>query len=435
MTRRLGRAHASSSTATRPTAVASNTIAAARAGPGSLRAPRSSTGAGVPIGPGSFALRARSRPGPVPIGPGSLRAPRSSPGAGCRLAPALFALRAHRPGPVPDGPRLSSRSALIDRGRAGVGLSSRSALIDRGRVARRRPERSSASAARRRRTAVTSSARSARRWVTRKQKSSAEPVTRWAASGGPQDQVSAAGCAQLDQERLGRRGQAVDRRTRNRGCAPRGARSIATGAVGGRLTPRASATSSAVRPGLHQPRGGHRRRAHRRAEPWQLAARRGPRASASCSRLRVWPPVGEQLGGRIWSPSSSAAVVDEAGRGRQLRPPARRRRPTSSVTAVSATRSVHNRCPIWCAMVQPGAGVGSAQRSPAAAPPSRPSSSLSARRSATIGPGPAIIAAERRSQLSSRPPTHFSDYSRAGHGGRRHGPRLSSRKRSSPAAA
>lgn len=42
-------------------------------------------------------------------------------------------------------------------------------------------------------TALTSRVLSARRWVTRKQKSSADPVTRWAASDGPQDQVSPLG--------------------------------------------------------------------------------------------------------------------------------------------------------------------------------------------------------------------------------------------------
>src|SRR5271156_2661825 len=103
-------------------------------GPGSLRATRSSTGAWVGWAPALFALRAHrpalgwdgprlsSRSALIDrrlggMGPGSLRVPRSSTGAWVGWAPALFALRAHRPALGWDGPRLSSRYALIDRRR------------------------------------------------------------------------------------------------------------------------------------------------------------------------------------------------------------------------------------------------------------------------------------------------------------------------------
>lgn len=77
-----------------------------------------------------------------------------------------------------DWPRLSSRAGRAHRPRPG-GPAKAWAIVS---------QRCASSP-----TALTSRVLSARRWVTRKQKSSADPVTRWAASDGPQDQVSPLG--------------------------------------------------------------------------------------------------------------------------------------------------------------------------------------------------------------------------------------------------
>src|ERR1700736_5957859 len=109
------------------------------------------------VGAALFALRAH-RLGPLLVGAAlfALRAHRPT----LRLVgAALFALRAHRP--TPGGPA-----------KAWAICSQRCAAPP---------------------SAVKSRSRSARRWVTRKQKSSAPPVTRCAASDGPHDQVLPSG--------------------------------------------------------------------------------------------------------------------------------------------------------------------------------------------------------------------------------------------------
>ena len=77
------------------------------------------------------------------------------------------------------------------------------------RADRRRPARGPATGRRRGRSAVSARSARCRRWVTRRQKSSAGPVTRCAASSGPQAHVPPSGAVELHPERLGGRRQAV----------------------------------------------------------------------------------------------------------------------------------------------------------------------------------------------------------------------------------
>ncbi len=120
------------------------------------------------------------------------------------------------------------------------------------------------------------------------------------------------GCAQLDEERLLRRGQPVDRRTRSPGCAPRCARSDRSRAVAGRFTPSASATS---RPCAQV--------SISRAVAIDAALIGGPNhgslrpsatvSSSSCSRARVARQSASSSAGGV-SGELLGARVDETGR-------------------------------------------------------------------------------------------------------------------------
>ena len=117
-----------------------------------------------------------------------------------------------------------------------------------------------------------------------------------------------------------------------------------------------------VRPGLHEPRGRHRRRRHRRPEPRHLLALGIARAAPRRAR-RARPPQ-----------RASSACGGEPGdlvRRRRRRSRRGRRSPRStiashaslSVAAATAASSVQSRWAIWVATVQPAAGVGVAQPS------------------------------------------------------------------------
>ena len=67
-----------------------------------------------------------------------------------------------------------------------------------------------------------------------------------------------------------------------------------------------------VRPGLHDPRGGHRGRCHGRAEPWEfLAARDGGEGVNHC--FTAGAPLVEEVSGRQLG-AFGGYVVDEGGR-------------------------------------------------------------------------------------------------------------------------
>ena len=231
-------------------------------------------------------------------------------------------------------------------------------------------------------SAVTSRVAGARRWVTSRQKSSAEPVTRCGASSGPQFHVVPSGA--ISSTRNGSAGavKAVDRE-REIACADADVGDGAQPRGRGPLHPDGVGDVEAVRPRLHQPGGGHRRGAHRRAEPEQLAAV-GHRQQRVVQRVSGCAPVGKQIGGRRRGDLFRAAVdePERIGRGRpehlgEARP---RRRPT----AVRPGRSTAD-------------GRSGARRSTPARAWPRPSArragrrqgrrgqSLSARRSSTIG--------------------------------------------------
>ena len=159
--------------------------------------------------------------------------------------------------------------------------------------------------------AVMSRALSGRRWVTRKQKSSAEPVTRWAASGGPQDQVSPPGPRSSTRNGSVGGSQIVDEERVIAGAHPQ-MRDRPQSLGGGPFDAKGVGDVKPVRPGLHQPRGSHRRRAHRRPEPRQFAAL-GNRQQRVVQPAAGDPPVGEQLG-RRYGRQFLGARVDEADR-------------------------------------------------------------------------------------------------------------------------
>ena len=229
-----------------------------------------------------------------------------------------------------------------------------------------------------------------RRWVTRRQKSYADPRTDCAASAGPHSHSSPDGRAQLDPELLGRRLERVH------------AVGVVAGAhtqVGdvpdpvGRLGRGAERLGHVerVRPGLHEARGGHRRRAHRRPEPRHLLAG----GVAPQRRLKTRPAQhATGPGSRPRSPSLLRAPR------RRRTPPGRRwpsGRPASqatlSVAAKTATSSVHARCTTWVAMSQPAAGVGVRQPDSSSGATIESSASPSRARSASTWSRRSVIAA------------------------------------------
>ena len=204
---------------------------------------------------------------------------------------------------------------------------------------------------------------------------------------GPPRPGRAVGRAQFHAERIRRRGKAVDRE-----------REVASADtdVGDRAQPRG-------RGPLHA----ERRRRRRGRAPRSPSAGRWPstrrssaaRTRAACGRrARSAARRAAGAGCRASRPAARQARRRRSPRrpGRRIRsgprPPPRApsAKPASSVTDISATRSVHSRWAIWWAMVQPGAGVASAQRAAGSSATSASSSSLSARRSATIGPAVAM---------------------------------------------
>ena len=120
-----------------------------------------------------------------------------------------------------------------------------------------------------------------------------------------------------------------------------------------------------VGPGLHEARGRHRRRRHRRSEPRHLLAIRDSSRSATPSAVRPASHRASRSAGASWA-SSMGALVDEAGRvgdrlqhHRRPTPPCPRR--VSAWAASTATSSVHSRWAIVVAIVQPSAGTGVTQ--------------------------------------------------------------------------
>jgi len=121
----------------------------------------------------------------------------------------------------------------------------------------------------------------------------------------------AVGSRQLDPKRICRRGEAVDREREVAGAdtdvgdrvQARGRGPFHTEGVG---------DVEAVRPRFHQPCGGHRRGAHRWAEPGQLVTV-GDRQQRVVQPMSGGPPVGKQIGGRCGG-DLFCAPVDEAAR-------------------------------------------------------------------------------------------------------------------------
>ena len=178
------------------------------------------------------------------------------------------------------------------------------------------------------------SARSARarRWVTRRQRSSAGPVTRWAASGGPHVHRIAGRAGQLHPERLGRRRLPVH----GEGEVPGPHPEVGDGAQpGGRRRGQAErvADVDAVGPGLHEAGGRHRRGAHRWSVPRQRRARRqgepGPPAAphVRCATARAGLPAaparrlccGVHCGAHVLGGSRRSAEPVRVGRRLQRR--------------------------------------------------------------------------------------------------------------------
>ena len=109
-----------------------------------------------------------------------------------------------------------------------------------------------------------------RRWVTRRQKSYAEPRHRLrGVVRSPRPQL-ARGCDELDPELLGWAARGRARRRRSCGCGRRGGRRAGPGRSARASMPERLGHVERVRPGLHEARRGHRRRAHRRTEPRHL---------------------------------------------------------------------------------------------------------------------------------------------------------------------
>ncbi len=120
-----------------------------------------------------------------------------------------------------------------------------------------------------------------------------------------------------------------------------------------------------VRPGLHEPRGGHRRRRHGRPVPRHLLAV-GVRPQRRGQRLPAAAPAGEQRR-RAAPRRPPARPCRRRGRGPPAPPARRASHACLSVAAASAASSVQARWATWVATSQPAAGVG--VRQPASSSP------------------------------------------------------------------
>ncbi len=133
------------------------------------------------------------------------------------------------------------------------------------------------------------------RCVTSRQKSSAGPITRCGASSGPHAPRPTVRRNQLHPELLGGRRDLVDavREVPRTHPTARCVRAVR------RLPPHTERRGdvAAVRPCLHQPRGRHRGRTHRRPVPRQLGAGRNVSQDLREPRTAL-APVGQQFPGR-----------------------------------------------------------------------------------------------------------------------------------------
>ena len=182
-------------------------------------------------------------------------------------------------------------------------------------------------------------------------------------------------------------------------------------AVGGRRHAERVGDVQPVRPGLHQPGGGHRRRAHRRPEPRQLAAVGHPQQFV----------VQRAAGWRASRPAAAAGGV----RGSSSAPASTKPVGLSAASASTSREAGlvgdgEQRDPVGPQQVRDLVGDRPSRRRGvgrpavrAAAATSASRSSLSARRSATIGrllrpwrhpnPGAGVAPAERRRARPSPP--------------------------------
>ena len=231
-------------------------------------------------------------------------------------------------------------------------------------------------------TAMTSRSARGRRCVTSMQKSSADPVTRCAASSGPHSHDRAVGRTQLHAERLRRRSQPVDGEREVAG-AHADVRDRAQPSGRGPLHPERVGDVQTVRPGLHQPGGGHRRRrssadrttaacGRRRRSAVRRADGRGSRASRPGDVPAAARPAPRRL--RRRNPSDPWLPRRAPPRSRPRRSPRSARRDRSTAGARSDGRSS-----------SPEQGWRRPTRSAGRSATRASRSSLSARRSATIG--------------------------------------------------
>nr|WP_233153448.1 hypothetical protein [Kineosporia sp. R_H_3] len=199
-------------------------------------------------------------------------------------------------------------------------------------------------------------------------------MTRCAASGGPNSQVAPSGAVsstRIPSTGAGRPCTAKEKpvvRTASRAtCRSR--------AVGTRVTPSASATSWPCA-----------QVSMRRAVAIEVAAIGGPnqgsrvpsgtaRSAVSSAARPVRHRASRSVPGAAAPASASRSTTSSAGRPEASSACTAARNRSGSVAASVATSSVQARWAIWCATVQPGAGVADRQVGPVAVPASRPAGS------------------------------------------------------------
>ena len=170
--------------------------------------------------------------------------------------------------------------------------------------------------------------RGARRWVTSRQKSSAGPVTRWAASVGPVRPHRAVGRGELDAELLGgRRSSPCTREGEVAGADAEAGDVPQPGGGRARRTPSASATSwPCAQVSISRAvaiDGG----AHRRPVPGELRARRRARRAPRSEPRAAGPPVRRAAARAACAAPASAPSSTKPSRARRAPPATSRRSP------------------------------------------------------------------------------------------------------------
>ena len=175
------------------------------------------------------------------------------------------------------------------------------------REGRRRPARCRATGRRPARSRRGPGRRGAGAGSTRSAKSYADPVTVFAASGEPCSNVAPEGSVSETNTSSSGAGRPLVANANLRVIVPRKTTCL-TRSVGGGTASERLVHVERVRPRLHEPRGRHRGRAHRRAEPRAASRPRGTPAASSRAAAGPPAPARQQLSRRQPYPPSSAAL-------------------------------------------------------------------------------------------------------------------------------